>query len=549
VPRLPFLRCGGNPVARQGSRVISRSVFLSEIATLADQLPDRLYIVNLCSDRYGFSVALAAALLRSQVTLLPADGSPAAIAQLQADYPALYALTDAAEPADLPCLRLPYPTLAQGNHDKIPAFPPEQIAAVLFTSGSTGCPHPSPRRWGRLVAGSLAAGQALGIRRHSGAVVVATVPHAHSYGLESAVMLPLQNGLQLAATRPFFPADVAAALEVCDAPGILVTTPVHLRALVGDATTPNGQRAGLVLSATAPLPVELAARAEAAFAAPVFEIYGCSEAGQVAARRTIEGPVWRCLRGFGVRQDAAGTWVSGPDEDDVLLADHIEPINAQEFLLQGRTADLVNVAGKRSSLGYLTRQLTTIDGVEDGVFVMPEDANAGAPPRLAALVVAPGHTAGTILAALRSRIDPAFLPRPLLVVDRLPRDALGKLPRADILRLVALESAPSPEPATVQQTQLVLRFPLDHPAGPGHFPGNPVVPAAVLLDALASALFPDGYRSGEIVAAKFHHPVRPGETVVATCTNAAGTIRFECRVSDTRRLVLSGALRSTFPLR
>jgi acyl-coenzyme A synthetase/AMP-(fatty) acid ligase len=41
--------------------------------------------------------------------------------------------------------------------------------------------------------------------------------------------------------------------------------------------------------------------------------------------------------------------------------------------------------------------------------------------------------------ALRERIDPVFLPRPLLFVDALPRNAAGKLPnqatRAFLARL------------------------------------------------------------------------------------------------------------------
>ena len=94
----------------------------------------------------------------------------------------------------------------------------------------------------------------------------------------------------------------------------------------------------------------IAARAEAAFSAPVFEIYGCSEAGQLATRRTVDGPVWRCLDGFRLYTDAAGCWAAGPDEADVLLADEIEPVGDGGFILRGRTADLVNVAGKRSSL-------------------------------------------------------------------------------------------------------------------------------------------------------------------------------------------------------
>jgi acyl-coenzyme A synthetase/AMP-(fatty) acid ligase len=55
--------------------------------------------------------------------------------------------------------------------------------------------------------------------------------------------------------------------------------------------------------------------------------------------------------------------------------------------------------------------------------------------RLMAFVVAPDLRPDAILDALRARIDPVFLPRPLLFVDELPRNALGKLPREILLRL------------------------------------------------------------------------------------------------------------------
>ena len=547
--KLPFLGDGGDLVARRSDEVITRTKFLAEIEELAKKLPDRPYIVNFCADRYRFTVAWAAAMLRGQITLLPSSRDAAAVAALREEYPALYVLSDD-EPRDLPGSCFAYPTLlGTGTGNRVPAFPPDQIAAVLFTSGSTGRSNPSARRWGRLVHGSLAAGAALGVGRYQGAALIATGPHAHSYGLESAVMLPLQHGMVLTAGRPFFPADVAAALGNESQPGILITTPVHLRALVGDAETGHPDfdtplSAGFVLSATAPLSAELAARAEAAFSAPVFEIYGCSEAGQLATRRTIAGSGWRSLEGFHLRQDAAGTWASGPEEDDVLLADKIEMTANGEFTLQGRTADMVNIAGKRSSLAFLTRQLLAIDGVEDGVFLMPEDGAAGESPRLAAVAVAPGIDAATILRALRGQIDAAFLPRPLHVVETLPRNALGKLPRAELLGLIRSASAATARPTATDGSTILLRFPLNHPAGPGHFPGNPIIPGAVLLDELVAALCMIGW-SGDIDAAKFHHPVRPGDTVAVACRTVGASTRFEARLAGTDKLVLSGALRST----
>ena len=122
----------------------------------------------------------------------------------------------------------------------------------------------------------------------------------------------------------------------------------------------------------------------------------------------------------------------GHIETPTRLSDVIEPIAASpgHFLLHGRHADLVNIAGKRTSLAYLNYQLNAIPGVQDGVFVLPPD-DAGeleSVRRLVALVVAPTLTPAALMHALRKRIDPIFLPRPLLFVDALPRNATGKLP-------------------------------------------------------------------------------------------------------------------------
>jgi acyl-coenzyme A synthetase/AMP-(fatty) acid ligase len=126
-------------------------------------------------------------------------------------------------------------------------------------------------------------------------------------------------------------------------------------------------------------------------------------------------------------------WAEGGHiETPTRLNDVIELIDASpgHFLLHGRHADLVNIAGKRTSLAYLNYQLNAIPGVQDGVFVLPAD-DAGALEsvrRLVALVVAPTLTPAALMHALRERIDPIFLPRPLLFVDALPRNATGKLP-------------------------------------------------------------------------------------------------------------------------
>ena len=215
-----------------------------------------------------------------------------------------------------------------------------------------------------------------------------------------------------------------------------MTTPVHLRALLCEpGAMPAADR---LVCATAPLAVQLAAEAEARFNAPLHEIYGCTEAGQLAVRRPVQSAAWRPYQNLRLRQDEEGTWVGGGHvEDEILLNDVIELLSDDRFLLHGRHADMVNIAGKRTSLAYLNFQLNSIPGVRDGVFVMPEEESASAVPRLTAFVVAPALGRDELLAALRRRIDAAFLPRPLKFVDALPRNATGKLPRAAITALAA----------------------------------------------------------------------------------------------------------------
>ncbi|MES2180523.1 MAG: beta-hydroxyacyl-ACP dehydratase, partial [Pseudomonadota bacterium] len=107
------------------------------------------------------------------------------------------------------------------------------------------------------------------------------------------------------------------------------------------------------------------------------------------------------------------------------------------FLLHGRTQDLINIAGKRSSLASLNHHLNAIEGVIDGAFFMPDEISHDHVTRLSACVVAPSLTAAAVLAELRLRIDPVFLPRPLLFVQSLPRNSTGKLPRAALQQLIA----------------------------------------------------------------------------------------------------------------
>ncbi|MBL8303565.1 MAG: acyl-CoA synthetase, partial [Ideonella sp.] len=229
--------------------------------------------------------------------------------------------------------------------------------------------------------------------------------------------------------RPYFPADIAAALARVPRPRALVTTPFHLKTLLqsGVALPP----VDLVLSATAPLSPQLALQAERAVGGLLVEIYGCTEAGQVATRRTVAGEVWQTFDALCLHRE------EGPDGERFVvqgghvleptpLADVLQLADATHFRLFGRANDLIHVAGKRSSLGHLNFHLNSIDGVADGAFWLPDEVADGV-VRPVAFVVAPTLSTAEVVAALRLRIEPVFVPRRIVFVDALPREATGKL--------------------------------------------------------------------------------------------------------------------------
>lgn len=524
------------PVARSAAGTVSAARFLSDVAALADRLPACEYLINLCQDRYRFVVAFAAAVTRCQVNLLPPSVAPGLLGELASAYPRLYAIVDAPLP-ECPMERFDYPHNLPEARAGVSAVESTRIAAIVFTSGSTGRPTPHAKTWGALVAGARSEARALGLLGARGVTVIGTVPPQHMYGLESTVLLPLHNGFALHAQRPFYPADIRAALEHTPGERVLVTTPVHLRALLAEESILPPLR--LIVSATAPLAVSLAAQAEARYGAPLLEIYGFTEAGQVAWRRPSRAEEWHVFPDVRVRADAQGVRFSGGHVmHEAITSDHIEPLDAERFLLHGRGSDLVNVAGKRTSLAYLNHQLGEIDGVEDGVFCAPEEDEGQTVRRLTAFVVAPQLSREQVLAQLRRRIDPAFVPRPLHFVERLPRTAAGKLPHEALLALVR-SRAPLREPAAV--TRMMAS---DHAAAQGHFPGDPIIPGAVILDEVLAAAENQlglGPAAWTVAHAKFLSPLRPGEALTIRFERRPGAdLRFRCEAGT--RLVASGVL-------
>ncbi len=567
--KLPLLRGYGpeETLAWHDGRPLSAQAFCAAATALSACVPSARYAFNLCESTTGFLLASAAALLAGQTLILPSARLARTLDDLRTAYPDSYGLVDTIKGGDQPadmaeCAVSPLLDAigdAAGAGDAA-AWPPPVIratqrAAILFTSGSTHAPKPHAKQWGELWQGAQTFLHSFGTPP-PGVAIIGTVPPQHMFGFETTCMLPLQSGRPVLDARPALPADLAHALRTAASLGVdqvwLMTTPLQLHAFHRELTSVPGL--ARIISATMPLDPALAQAVERDWQVSVEEIYGCTEGGILATRRLAQTKYFTPAAGiaFAILADGAAQASGGHLPHPLILTDRLRPEvpadrnGGGRFELLGRDDDMVKIAGKRASLSGLSRELLRIPGVRDGVMFMPApDAS-----RLAAAVVAPGLSALSVRASLARSVDPAFLPRPLLMVAGLPRDRNGKLPHADLLVLLNsarepaksgaadvadVPSAPQPAkpdaadvadvpalPASAPQPEksaaskgepLLLRTSVSsgHPTLPGHFPGHPIVPGVVLLELIETLLAQNGYCVNACPQAKFLAQVAPGE--------------------------------------
>ena len=181
-----------------GETAIDAATFLRHCHALAATLPAHGYMINQCRDRYAFAVSFAASVLRGTPCLLTGDRSAAGLGMLAETYKDSYIVTDeagatrdAAATAGLPVhvidTRPGGSGAQQSDNPPNPVIPTDQLAAIVFTSGSTGAPTPHCKSWGALAERSRAAATQFGLIMTDPVAVVGTVPPQHMYGFETTV--------------------------------------------------------------------------------------------------------------------------------------------------------------------------------------------------------------------------------------------------------------------------------------------------------------------------------------------------------------------------
>jgi acyl-coenzyme A synthetase/AMP-(fatty) acid ligase len=291
----------------------------------------------------------------------------------------------------------------------------------LYTSGSTGKPKKIIKTWDNMIRSAELAIDRFDLMHPC--YIVATVPSQHMFGLETSLFWPLFSKASLWFDRPIFPEDVISALSQSSTqPALLVSTPLHVKKLLAfELEWPK--HLSRLLSATAPLTKTLAQQLESAFKVDVFEVYGSSETASIASRQTTHTDLWQTYKAVTFKHDKNKHYaVKTPGLTHYeRLNDQIEPLDKQHFKLGKRDSDLIKVAGKRTSLTELNNHLQSIPGIIEGVFIQSPSAE-----RLTIFIVS-SMTKMDISCELRKRIDPAFLPRPIIYLKTLPRSTVGKI--------------------------------------------------------------------------------------------------------------------------
>ena len=505
------------------------------------------------SDRYHFGVALVASWTRGHAVALPPNLRRDTVKSVvvRDDVVAVLHDTGAGIGQRVPDL-LAADTLRE--HEAMPwRRPDREHAATLFTSGSTGAMRPWSKTFGQLLRETTTLAEVMG---SDGVVTVATVPPAHLYGLLFSVLLPWSTGGALVRTTPFAPGAIAAAVRDTGA-RVLVSVPAHLRACTAleDGVLSDLDR---IISSTAPMPAEIAKSLSRAHDVNVVEAFGSTETGGIATRVQTEGPAWRPLPGVQVALEEASQRLVvhspflHPDAPQPYVSDDVAQLTPDGlgFVHKGRADDVVKVGGRRVSLRAMASAALSVDAVEDAAATAVADTT-GRGQRVLLAVAGDGVDLSHVRDALAARFDASTLPRSLKHLQRLPREANGKLLRAELLRVFGLAADGQPLVAELDwsepqaedmhepgrhEVRFSATLPERYVMFQGHFPGYPVLAGAVQLTELVlpcvQRVRPGLRGLRELKGLKFTKRLAPGDPVTVVLRWTAQTddrIDFEIR--------------------
>jgi len=355
-----------------------------------------------------------------------------------------------------------------------PAFDPAQdVAAILYTSGTTGQPKGAQLTHRNLLANAAGVRQALELRPGEDVLLV-VLPLFHAFAATVGMLTPLLYGLSLAPVPRFEPALVVDTIEATGATIFLGVPSMYALFLrLPAAQIPRWRSIRFCVSGGAALPVAVLEGFEQRFGIPILEGDGPTECGPVTCVNPLEGPrkpgsVGRPIPGVAMRiLDDRDAELPDGEIGEVcvrgasVMKGYLNRPEADAEAFFGdwfRTGDL----GYRDSDGYFflvdrKKDMLIVNGVnvyprvlEEVLHRHPgiaEAAVVGEPHPLhgevpIAYVVAKENMtldAAEVRAWCRGHLGRHELPRRVVVRERLPRNAAGKILKRELRREGELE--------------------------------------------------------------------------------------------------------------
>jgi acyl-CoA synthetase (AMP-forming)/AMP-acid ligase II len=282
------------------------------VLIVAENCPEHVALILACSRVGAWSCGVNARMAPGEVTGFAAKADQRLIYFTTAisDAAAQHAQRHAARPSVLGGLQRS-PVRADAVAEPAPLG--EQVAAVIFTSGTTGTPkgvlmtHDGVLHFARMSAAS----RELGPEDRS----YAYLPMTHIFGLGTVLMASLHAGASLVMRSHFDPADMLDALarqrvsQLQGPPTLFARLLAHMEQ--HGIAHPVAPQLRYIYTGAGPLDIVLKQRVEAAFKLPLHHGYGLSEyAGSVHLSRLNE---WRDDTSAGYRVEGAEIRIVDPE--------------------------------------------------------------------------------------------------------------------------------------------------------------------------------------------------------------------------------------------
>lgn len=336
------------------------------------------------------------------------------------------------------------------------------LAAILYTSGTTGRSKGAMLSHGNLLSNATTLKDLWGWQRDD--VLIHILPIYHVHGLFVALHGALLAGATVLFHRGFDPDAVIADFGRAT---VLMGVPTHYtRLITTPALTPVAcKHMRLFISGSAPLLAESHERFEAITGQRILERYGMTETGMITSNpyhggERVAGTVGYPLPGVEVRIRGEQGDLLGPGEPGVLevrgpnvfggywrmpekTAEELRgdgyfitgDIATQDadgrITLVGRAKDLIISGGLNIYPKEIEEAIDALPGVEESAVIGVPHPDMG--EGVVAVVVPQKGSAiedSAIQAGIAGSLARFKQPRRVIVVDALPRNAMGKVQKA-----------------------------------------------------------------------------------------------------------------------